>query len=188
MKLYGSYTSPFVRHCRIALVESALPFDFIEVAAAGPDNPSPTKKIPYFVDGDLGLSDSTSIIKHVREKSGRSFITRTRDWDLFCFVNTLMDSAINVFLFERQDRLMPENSAYLARQVERVERGLDDLETRQWPAAAESDDVLLRLACFLAWGRFRSRFSLEARPRLATFLKAFDAFPPFAETAPRAGS
>ena len=30
MKLYGSYTSPFVRHCRVALEETGEQYQFVE--------------------------------------------------------------------------------------------------------------------------------------------------------------
>ena len=31
MKLYGNYTSPFVRHCRVALLQQKLDCDFVEI-------------------------------------------------------------------------------------------------------------------------------------------------------------
>ena len=41
MKLYGSYTSPFVRHVRIALLETQQAFEFIETDQAGSSAQSP---------------------------------------------------------------------------------------------------------------------------------------------------
>jgi glutathione S-transferase len=184
MELYGSYTSPFVRHCRAVIREKNIECAFVEVTTASPENPSPTKKVPYLKDGQLGLSDSSSIIKHLREKSGDSFLAPVKEFDLYCLVNTLLDSAINVFLFEKLDQLLPEQSKYLARQTARVEAGLSELNAIALPRALPLGDAHLRLACFLAWGRFRKRFSLEGHPQLQEFLTLADTWGPFAETAP----
>ena len=53
MKIYGSFTSPFVRHCRIVLLETGLTCEFIEVDATQSAQISPTKKVPLLVDGDI---------------------------------------------------------------------------------------------------------------------------------------
>jgi glutathione S-transferase len=184
MELYGSYTSPFVRHCRIVLLESGLDFKFVEATSTDTHNPSPTKKVPYLRDGDLGFSDSSSIIKHVRDKVGQPFLPDTREFDLYCFVNTLMDAAINVFLFEKVDGLHPTESKYLTRQVARVESGLTDLEGQALGSAVPGSDAHIRLACFLAWGLFRRRFDLTDRRHLVEFLRRYDAWPAFSQTAP----
>jgi glutathione S-transferase len=76
MKLYGSYTSPFVRHCRIALIETGLAFDFIETDQTGSAAKSPTKRVPFLEDGNIFLTDSSSILKHIREKTGHTFFAR----------------------------------------------------------------------------------------------------------------
>ena len=186
MLLYGSYTSPFVRHCRIVLRETELSFEFVEVQGADPKNPSPTKRVPYFEDGGRQLSDSSSIIRYLREKSGTPFLASVEDFDLFCLANTVLDSAINVFLFERVEGLLPSHSKYLTRQMARIESGLSELEQRPLPEVA-NDDAGLRLGCLLAWGRFRQRFTLHGRPNLQALLTKCDAYEPFASTAPPAG-
>jgi len=43
LELYGSYTSPFVRHCRIALLESGLAFTFVETDQVSSAKLSPTQ-------------------------------------------------------------------------------------------------------------------------------------------------
>lgn len=186
MELYGSYTSPFVRHCRIALIESNLPFEFIEVQGADPKNKSPTRRVPYFEDGALGLSDSSSILRYLREKSETPFLSTLQEFDLFCLANTVLDTAINVFMFERLESLLPDQSKYLSRQVARIESGLDELEQRTFARDIAKNDAALRVGCLLAWGRFRKRFSLAGRPTLQAFLKGCDSYGPFADTAPPA--
>jgi glutathione S-transferase len=47
-----------------------------------------------------------------------------------------------------------------------------------------SVDTGLRLACFLDWGLFRQRFSLEQRPALQAYLEQFSDDASFLATAP----
>lgn len=44
---------------------------------------SPNKKLPYLIDGDLTLSDSSAILKYLRENSGESFLHDIRDYGIF---------------------------------------------------------------------------------------------------------
>ena len=77
MKLYGNSPSPFVRHCRIALLESGLDFEFIhDIDYQMSKKLSPTQKIPFLEYGEAGatkmLTDSTSILRYVREQAGNA--------------------------------------------------------------------------------------------------------------------
>ncbi|RZA06776.1 MAG: hypothetical protein EOO68_04495 [Moraxellaceae bacterium] len=74
MKLYGSYTSPFVRHCRIAILETHGECEFIETDQAVSAAKSPTKRVPFFEDGEIFLTDSNAILKYLREKSGQIYL------------------------------------------------------------------------------------------------------------------
>ena len=74
MKLYGSLTSPYVRHARIAIAQSGFQCEFEEADYARSAELSPTARVPFFEDGDLMLTDSSSILKYVREKAGTGFL------------------------------------------------------------------------------------------------------------------
>lgn len=186
MKLYGSLTSPYTRHCRIALRGSGLESEFVLSAPAEMIGVSPTARIPYLEAGSVKFSDSTSILKHVRDESGAEFLTSASDFDLYCLSNTVLDSAISLLMSKRLDGRLPEHSQYLARQAARVETGLEDLERRELCAALPLGDAEIRLACLLDWGLFRSLFALEGRPRLQAFLKLAQSWDDFRETAPPA--
>lgn len=188
MKLYGSYTSPFVRHCRVALLQTGLDSEFVETTGPDARNPSPTSRVPYLEDGELRLSDSTSILKHLRGKAGQPFLADAPELDRYCLANTVLDAAINVFLFEQLDGLLPEKSTYLQRQHKRVQSGLSELEAQCAPAGSELGDAALRLACLLDWGRYRNRFEVGFYPRLGAFLDTMQAWEPFAQTAPPKGA
>ncbi|NKB62570.1 MAG: glutathione S-transferase [Gammaproteobacteria bacterium] len=165
MKLYGSVTSPFVRHCRIALIQSGLDWELVEIDAAVSGEKSPTKKVPFLKDGDVNLTDSCSILKYAREKSGNTFFPDVQDYDLFCMTNTAIDASINLFLLQN-DGLDVTQGKYFGRQAGRVESALDALDAVVANSEPELTDGVIRLACFLEWGSFRNRFSLDSRPNL----------------------
>jgi len=184
MQLHGSYTSPYVRHIRIVLAQSELDTEFVETDYAASAAQSPAARVPFLVDGELTLTDSASILKYLREKTGQSFFLDVVDFDFFLLVNTAMDSSVNLFLLEK-DGVTPETSAYLARQQRRVAQTLDELERRL--AAGRFDragDAGIRLGCFLSWALFRERLTLDEHPALADFQRHFESDPSIAQTHP----
>ena len=88
MQLFGSYTSPYVRHCRIALAETGLRGEFIESDTRTSAERSPSQKLPFLQDGELLLTDSSSILRYLREKAGQSFFPSLRGYDDFCLTNS----------------------------------------------------------------------------------------------------
>ena len=183
MNLYGSLLSPFVRHCRIALIQSGLEWNMNEVDNDASAKASPSKKVPYFEGEDIFLTDSSSILKYIRNKSGKDFMADAQEYDLYCLANTLADSTLNLFLLEK-DGLTPENSGYLKRQQSRVESGLDALNAA---AVTEGDlnDAQLRIACYLDWALFRERIDIANHQALNDLLVHANTVAGFQETNPR---
>lgn len=194
MKIYGSFTSPFVRHCRIALaqVQSSrdLPCEFIETDQVASATLSPTQKVPYLVDGDLTLSDSSAILKYLRESSGEAFLQDIRDYELFCMVNTVLDASVNVFFMERLDGFKAADSKYLTRHNNRINSALKEMNNLDLPLQVNDKQPLsdghIRLACYLDWAVFRRRIALDGLDNLNRFLHAARQWPVFSETAPPA--
>jgi len=183
MKLYGSYTSPYVRHCRIVIEQLGLDCDFVEADYAMSAEKSPSMKVPFLQDGDLYLTDSTSILFHFYSKAGKPFITSAEEMDLYAMTNTLMDASINLFLLE-QDGVTPETSQYLVRQATRIEKGLDTLASSNVLNTDENNIAATRLYCFLAWGIFRNRISLAERPKLEAYVNKMGSYSAFKKTVP----
>ncbi len=183
MKLFGSYTSPYVRHVRIVLQQTQLECEFVEADAKSSALLSPTKKVPFLEDGDITLSDSTSILRYLREKAGQTFLPSVQDLDLYCLATTLLDSAINVFLVELFSK-EPLSSPYFDRQQARVQEGVEHLNSLNLHQAPLDQDVLLRLQCFLYWGNFRNRFTLEGLTSLNQILAEANQDAVFLSTAP----
>lgn len=183
MKLYGSFTSPFVRHCRIALLETNASFEFIETDQASSAIKSPTKRVPFLEDGEIFLSDSSAIVKYVREKAGAKFLATTDEFNQYCIVNTALDTTANLFFLQR-DGVDIQAYEYTRRQGARIESSLAELNANSLPMQAPYNDVDIRLASYLAWGLLRKRISLVAYENLQQFLSGIEQYPPFADTAP----
>ncbi len=183
MKLYGSTTSPYVRHCRVALMQNDMDFELIETDFEQSAKQSPTSKVPFMVDGDLTLTDSASILKYVREKSGQPFMADVRDYDLFTLASTLQDTAINVFIIGNAG-FGADEIPYLGRQQGRIDSGLQAMNERIDPTEGISTDGALRSACFIGWGLFRERFEITGLDNLQGLMEAANADSTFAATAP----
>jgi glutathione S-transferase len=183
MKLYGSYTSPFVRHCRIALLETELPCTFVETDHATSATGSPTKRVPYLHDDTVMLTDSASILKYLRNRAGQGFMEDVIEYDRFCLVNTVLDTTVNLFMLEK-DGLTPEKSAYLKRQSQRIATTLEELDNLVLGPTAPYNDAELRLACYLDWALFRERIDLAPYQNLVKFLEGANNYEHFRVTAP----
>ena len=165
MQLFGSYTSPFVRHTRIVVKQTNIACEFVETDISAATDLSPTMKLPFFKDSDHLLTDSATIIRYLRESQGQDFLADIRDFDLFALINTLMDSVVNVFQLERAGIAVGTNT-YLQRQVQRVDTGMRYLNQLTVEKLQHDPDVNLRLACFLDWLNFRKRYDFSALANL----------------------
>ena len=181
MKLFGSLTSPYVRHCRIALMQSQCAFDLIPIDQQQSSELTPTKRVPFLRHGDMLLSDSASIIRFAREQANSDFLANVEDLDLFCFINTILDSAANVFYLEKFG-LKPTDNAYIQRQTDRIAASLQTLESRELGYYQNQNDCHIRLTCLIDWMMFRHRINIDDFPELHLFTQ--QAAAEFAQTAP----
>ncbi len=183
MELFGSYTSPYVRHCRILLLETGIDCTVVKIDHSVSAAQSPTKRMPFLRDGSVTLTDSSSILKYLRHKAGQAFCEDILEYDLFCMVNTALDTTVNVFMLEK-DGVTPEKSAYLMRQSQRVISTLEELNRQPLPTQGPYNDAQLRLACYLGWALFRMRIDLKRYPNLERFLEAAENHEYFRATVP----
>lgn len=197
MILYGSTTSPYVRHCRIAFTQSGLDWQLSPTDYATSANNSPNKRVPYFTDGELSLTDSAVILRYIREKSAQPYLPTLEDHELFCMATTVLDTAINVFLLELVEGITVDKTAavdsasigpgtqnFIQRQHDRIAAGLSHLNEQTLAMQAPYTDGELRVAILLDWGLFRQRISIDELPNLSRFLDNIRKWQPFAETAP----
>ncbi|MBB1273035.1 MULTISPECIES: glutathione S-transferase family protein [Psychromonas] len=185
MELYGSYTSPFVRHCRIAFLQTELDFKFIEIDATQSAELSPTKKVPLLIDCELQLTDSTSILTHIYEVAGEEFLNDVEEVELYHMANTLLDAYVNLFMLAKFDGITPEKSIYLTRQQQRIESGLVAINNKKFSQALPLTHAEVRLAAFVDWATYRELLSLNDYPHLQQLLTLANTDPIFVETAPK---
>lgn len=183
MKLFGSYTSPYVRHCRIALLDLGTACEFVDTDYQGSAVGSPTQRVPFLRVNEVTLTDSSSILMYLYQNAGRGFIDTPAQMELYALANTSLDTTINLFLLER-DGLTSTNSAYLLRQADRIKSSLAQLEHCELTAALPLSIAETRLVCFLDWALYRNRISLDMHPRLQQFLELANSWSIFADTAP----
>lgn len=182
IQLFGSYTSPYVRHCRVALAQQGIEFDFVETDYAASAAKSPTRRVPFLSGAATPLTDSSSILRWAREQGGGRFLPELAAYDRYLMVDTALDATVNLFLLER-DGLRPESVPYLARQRDRISSSLTELDRRFADVDPSGDDGL-RLACFLSWASFRDRIDPRPYPVLCRVLATWDSDPVFVATHP----
>ncbi|MEH6445098.1 MAG: glutathione S-transferase [Oceanospirillaceae bacterium] len=170
MKLYASYTSPFARHCRVALLQSNVECEFIDTDYAQSAANSATQKVPYLEDGAVKLTDSSSILFHIAQKSGGTFIKDAQEQELFSMTNTCLDATINLFLLEN-DGIKAETSGYLQRQQNRIVSALKELNNKVENLNGPLNTAQMRLACYVDWAIFRKRISIEGLDNLQALLE-----------------
>lgn len=183
MKLYGSYTSPFVRHCRIVLLETNQTCEFIETDQAASAIKSPTKRVPFLEDSDIFLTDSSAIIKYLREKSGSSFCSSTAELNKFCLVNSALDTVVNLFFIKR-DGVDISGIPYLQRQASRIQSTLEELNNTKFSLQAPYDDADLRLGSFMGWAKLRNQVDFSVYPNLEKFYQGISGYGAFERTTP----
>jgi len=188
LKLYGSFTSPYVRHCRIALLESNLACEFSEADTHVSAKLSPMQKVPFLSYEENGekkiLTDSAAILKLIREQhSNSTFMSCVDEFNDFCAANTLLDSALNLFFIEK-DGITAQQSSYLQRQQNRIQSALAEFEKKNFSSKAPFNDFEIRLACALDWALFRKRIRLQGFPNLHNFLNAIKNYQHFSNTQP----
>jgi glutathione S-transferase len=186
MELFGSYTSPYVRHCRIVLMQLGQAFTFVETNYDQSAQGSPTKRVPYLRDGDRRLTDSSSILNHLRRKAGQTFLADIEDAERYHLANTALEATVNVFQMEK-DGIGPSQSPYLQRQSARAQAILATLDKDKLEIGVPPSDGVIRVACFLGWALFRKRIDLGPYQNLSAFFERAQRIAHFAETAPPAG-
>ena len=195
MKLYGVRTSPYVRHARVALAQSKLDWEFEQVTLETIGQ-SPTLRVPFLTDGNLTLSDSSVIVRYVREQSSQPYLATIADHELFALATSVLDTAVNVYLMNIGDSKnladVPSGASvsgfnpksYFERQQERIAVGIEQLERCTLALNQPYTDGEIRLACLLDWAAYRETIDLSGQDTLRRFLTHIRTWPPFAETAP----
>ena len=211
--LYFTPNSPYARKVRIVLAEKGLAFTPESLPATPPssgrvfpesfETMNPNMRVPMLADNDLRIWDSNLILEylfatypHAAKGLGQNVpplaptLTRPeRHWQDLMILNTietLLDSAINVYQFTR-DGMRVEQVPYLRREKGRTQSELDWLEKQLpaegfWPGMFSVMDV--NLVCTLAWLDLRKPVPWRGRPKLEAIMERYGARPSVQATRP----
>lgn len=135
MKLIGSHTSPFVRKVRIVLTEKKIEYDFAIdspwLAGTGVPDVNPLGKIPVLLlDDNTPLFDSRVIVEYIDNLTPNNKLfpspnrerTEVKRWE--ALADGVIDAAVAVIL-ERKRPANEQSADWIARQLAKVDRGLD---------------------------------------------------------------
>lgn len=198
MKLYGTYTSPFVRRVRIVAAEVGAPCTLIdtlkEEGQAALRAISPIWKVPVAESEGAVILDSHVIIEHLLESYGRRNLRavttedRWRESNLINVIDGALDSAINVFYLKR-DGADVEGLGYLVKQRARVESAMDWVEKQLdqgWFTAEHRLGLSeIYLATAIDWMSFRDAYPVDRHPGLVRFRETHRDVPSLLSTLPR---
>jgi glutathione S-transferase len=187
-KLIGSHTSPFVRKVRIVAAEKHVDYEFVvdvpwEAGTQVPEH-NPLGKVPVWITEDSrNLYDSRVIVEHLDHispvhplipRETRPYITVKR-WE--ALADGITDAAVLVFM-ERKRPATQQSPEWIARQIDKVNRGLaalaTDLGKNDWCAAGTYTLADIAVGCTLGYLDLRFAEEIDWRRSNPLLSKLFD--------------
>jgi glutathione S-transferase len=196
IRLFGSYTSPYVRRVRIVADELGLPLELIDTVPpegqAELRKRSPIWKVPVAeIDGQL-VFDSHVITELLLERYGRGKLAPLSVDDVearnaMSVIDGALDALINAFYLGKEG-VTPEQAPYLKKQSERAAASLAWLEQNVHEPFVTSRKQLglpeIALGSALGWMRFRNVYDIEQHQRLMRCFEELERRPSFDSTQP----
>jgi glutathione S-transferase len=182
--LIGSARSPYVRICRMLLIQNNIDFNFRLLNfvddpkdAATLASVTPINRVPLLLDGDQKIFDSRVIVNYLMQKHGwkrlsldeenyvsASYSCLEAGVALFLLRRDGLDTESPGFYFSRQRARIPANLKYLAPWVSE----LDPSRPGDWNYPAMS------LFSFLFWAEARDLLKISDYPEHAAFQARFE--------------
>jgi glutathione S-transferase len=195
-KLYGSFTSPYVRKLRLLLWEDKtvefIPLNYLEEAGNKLlKSINPLNQIPFMLVGDQPIFDSRVIYNHIaKEKEYTPF--SIDEENILSAIDTAMASGVSLFSMRKGGiDISGHENYYIERQKERIPAILDYLATwtskQQFPS--DWNYLTMSLLSLLYWLELREIYNCkidQRHPEMITFLKRFNEAPGVFETLPPA--
>lgn len=192
MKLLGSSTSPYVRKCRVAVIELGLSKD-VEHLNVPPTSDeinaaNPLLKVPALVlDNGESLFDSRIILRYLNESVGGPLYP-SGHWGIQrreTLAEGLLDAAL---LLRAENASRPEEKrwdGWIETQSTKINRALDAME-REAGALGSLDAAVIGAGCALGYldFRFGDWGWRDGHPNLAKWFEGFNARPSMQSTVP----
>ncbi len=181
--IIGSVRSPFVRACRLLMIQNSIAHDFRILNFVQDKNDAialsketPINKVPILIDGEQKIFDSRVIANHLIKKHGLRALTMDEENILSCIYSCL-DSGVILFLMREEGMDIENNGFFVSRVRARIPANLKYIE--KWVTNLDprkKDDwnyASMALYSFLFWAQARKLIALEAYPSYATFFEKF---------------
>lgn len=196
MRLIGTKTSPYTRKVRIVAAEIELgdrmEFEAIDLASPpGELDGNPLRKVPVLILGNgTPIYDSPVIAEWLDAEFGNHRLLPAEGplrWEILV-IQALSDGLIDAAVAARGERQRPEeqrSDAVIGKQLGKIERALNQLETEGAWRDRPIDLGQIAVAASLGYLGLRLPELLEPqRPGLRNWYDTFAARPAMVETAP----
>jgi glutathione S-transferase len=189
--IVGSERSPFVRACRMLMLQNAIQFEFkklnfVEDAADAAElkNISPVNKVPVLIDDGQKIFDSRVIANYLIGKHSLRPLSLDEENRLTA-IYSLMDTGVLFFLMKRDGLDTGANGFFLSRLRDRVPDNLNYL--KDWASTLGPKEdwhfPAMMLLSFLRWGEARAKIMEVAKwPEFRDFMSRFQDAPGVRET------
>jgi glutathione S-transferase len=181
--IIGSERSPFVRICRMFMIQQNIPFDFEildfvndEQDAKTLATKTPINKVPILIDGDQKIFDSRVIMNYLSEKCGipkRS----VGEENLISVIYSCMDTSVILFLMKRDGYDLQKSGFFLSRQLSRIPNNLGYLlpwvKTLSPENSSDWNYASMSLYSYLYWANARQILNLGDYPEFQHFVTLF---------------
>ncbi len=197
MKLYGSFTSPYVRKCRVLIKEKALACEFVAADAGGAGSPvpalNPLGKVPVLErDDGSSLFDSPVIFEYLDSLKPPALFAASGEerWQMLrwqALADGILDATVTRLLETRRPAEQQSTDG-IRRQEEKVARALAFAEQHASGAYLMQNKFTAADLCLgvaLEYVDFRYTHDWRAKhPKLARWLAGISSRPSFLETVP----
>lgn len=165
MRLYGSYTSPYVRRLRVLMQDIEHDFELVNIFEENDrvklSRINPSMKIPMLEDEGNYIFDSGVIYRYLAQKCGLAILSWEEE-NLLTSINSITDSLVQLFILNKSDIANLNDSVYYKMQQERIDIAFSQLNEQAKQAAFEQWRYpAMCLFCLLDWLVFRQLHNIS---------------------------
>lgn len=189
MRLYGSYTSPYVRRLRVLMQDIEYDFELVNIFDASDREKlaqvNPSMKIPMLENKGEYIFDSGVIYRYLVEKCGLPVLS-WREENLLTSINSINDSLVQLFILAKSDIAQLKDSVFYKMQQQRLDIAFKQLnEEAKQGAFDQWHYPSICLFCLLDWVVFRHLHDLTECQALLSLHKQWSQLGICHQTDPR---
>jgi glutathione S-transferase len=182
-KLIGSQRSPFVRLCRLAMIQNKIDFEFQAMnfvddksQAEHLAKETPINKVPILIDGNQKIFDSRIILQYLQTNHNLPALSLDQE-NCLTSIYSCLDTGVILFLMKRDGFNIDAPGFFLDRQRARIPANLEYLAA--WASkldAKKSEDwniLSMGLFSFLYWANAREVIKIGEYPVHVDFVERF---------------